>query len=227
MVLSPLLEAAYAFHPHFLLDLAWGFGWLIDSQGLGESTARVGNPQLFALFRSETGPWRFRAGLGVTAPLAHIPLSPDGRLYAFPYNQTMAMWGMWNLWLWSPDRMAVPSMFRVSYTFPGGLAFAFEEANAVVLGVRGDASGTEAIDQFALEAQIPIGSIFVLRPRVQAVLLPSTSVDRWQSAAGLRGTIQTKAGRFFAGFLLNLDEPLGIWGGLRRWGIHIGKEIDL
>jgi hypothetical protein len=222
-----LLEGAYAIDPHLVLDIAWGFGWLLDNQGLGESTVRAGNPQLTGYFRGEAGPWRFRAGVGVTAPLAHFPLGPDGRLYASLYNQTMAMWGMWNLWLWSPDRMAVPTMFRVSYVFPGGLALAFEEANAVVFGVRANASGTESLDQVALEARIPIGTIFVLSPRFQTVLLPSTSVDRFQSSAGLRGTIHTKAGRFFAGVFLNLDEPLGVFAGLGRWGLHLGKEMDL
>jgi len=227
VVLSPLLEGAYALDPHILFDLAWGFGWLLDNQGLGQSTVRAGNPQLFGYFHGEAGPWRFRAGVGVTAPLAHLPLNPDGRTNAFLYNQTMAMWGMWNLWLWSPDRMAVPSMFRVSYIFPGGQTLAFEEASAVVFGARANASGTESLEQVALEAQIPIGSVFVLTPRFQTVLLPSTSVDRFQSAAGLRGTLQTKAGRFFAELLLNLDEPLGVFAGLGRWGFHLGKEMDL
>jgi len=138
----------------------------------------------------------------------------------------MAMWGMWNLWLWSPDRMAVPAMFRVSYTLPGIATFAFEEAHALVFGVRGGATGTESLEQFALEAKIPIGQRFELSPRFQTVLLPSASVDRFQSAAGLRGTLRTKAGRFFAGLLVNLDAPLGISGGLQRWGFHVGKEID-
>ena len=227
VVLSPLLEGAYAVHPNVLLDLAWGFGWLVDNQGLGESTFRAGNPQFTSYFHADTGPWRFRAGAGVTAPLAHVPLSPDGRLYNFLYNQTMAMWGMWNLWLWSPDRMALPSMFRVSYTLSGGLAFSFEEASAVVFGVRGNATGTESLQQVALEVEFPIGQSFVLRPRFQTVLMPSTSVNRFQSSAVLRGTLQTKAGRFFAGLLINLDEPLGGAAGLERWGFHLGKEIEL
>jgi hypothetical protein len=227
VVFSPLLEGAYAVHPNVVLDLTWGFGWLVDNQGLGESTFRAGNPQLAGYFRASAGAWRFFVGRGVTAPIAHVPLGLDGRLYESLYNQAMAMWGMWNPWLWSVDRLAVPAIFRVSYTFPGGQVLAMEEADAAVFGVRGNAQGTDFFGQVAFEARFPIGSNFALCPRFQTVLLPSTSIDRLQSAAGLRGTYQTRAGRFFAGLLVDLDEPLGVFGGLQRWGFHLGKEIDL
>jgi len=227
IVMSPLLEGALVVHPLVLLDLTWGFGWMVDGQGLGDSTARVGNPMLSGFFRANTGPWRVRAGLGVTAPLAHFPLSPDGRLYAFVYNQTLAMWGMWNEWLWTTDRMAVPAMGRVGYALSGGTVLVAEAALAPVIGVRATARGTEVLGQFAVEARLPVGATVDLCPRLQTVLLPSTSVDRFQSAAGLRLTLQTQRGRYFAALLLNLDEPLGVFGGLERWGFHFGKELDL
>jgi len=204
-----------------------GFGWLLDNQGLGESTFRAGNPELSAYYHASTGAWRFLAGLGVTAPLAHTTLGPDGRLYAILYNQSMATWGLWNQWLWLTDRMAVPASLRTSYTLPGGQVLALEAAAATVFGVRSRASGTDLLGQVALDARIPIGSMFTLCPRLQTVLLPAASFDRLQSAASLRGVFATRAGRFFAGVLVNLDEPLGIWGGLQRWGLHLGKEIDL
>ena len=227
IVMSPLLEGALIVHPLVLLDLTWGFGWMVDGQGLGDSTARVGNPMLSGFFRANTGPWRVRAGLGVTAPLAHFPLSPDGRLYAFVYNQALAMWGMWNEWLWTTDRMAVPAMGRVGYALSGGTVLVAEAALAPVIGVRGTAHGTDVLGQLAVEARLPVSATVDLCPRLQTVLLPSTSVDRFQSAAGLRLTLQTQRGRYFAALLLNLDEPLGVFGGLERWGLHFGKELDL
>jgi hypothetical protein len=227
VVLSPLFEGAYVVHPSFVLDLTWGFGWLVDSQGLGESTARVGNPIVSGFFRTHANAWQLRLGVGITAPLANLPLGMDGRLYAFVYNQTMAMWGMWNAWLWMPGRMATPATGRADYTFAPGQVWVAEVAVAPVIGVRGGASGTEWLGQVAVEARLSIGASFALCPRLQTVLLPSTSVDRLQSAAGLRGILKTRHGNYFAGLLINLDEPLGIWGGLRRWGFHLGKEIDL
>ncbi len=227
VVLSPLLEGAYALSPSYLLDVAWGFGWLVDNQGLGESTARVGNPMVSGLYRTRVEAWRVRAGVGITAPLAHQPLKMNGRLYAFLFNQTMAMNGMWNLWLWAPDRMAVPLNARVDYVFATGFALAAEGSVATVIGVRNGASGTDVLGQVALKARLPIGASFALCPRLQTVLLPKTSVDRLQSAFVLRAALQTRYGRYFADVLFNLDEPLGVFGGLNRWGIHLGKEMDL
>jgi hypothetical protein len=227
VVNAPWLDGAYAVHPRLLIALGLGFGWLVDNQGLAESTFRAGNPQLSGHYRATWGPWRVQAGLGVTAPLATIPLGSDGRLYAFLYNRTLATAGMWNQWLWQPGRMAVPAFLRASYTLASGLTFVLEHADALVFGVRNGQSGTYFVGQLALEALVPIGAGFALCPRLQTVLLPSTGVDRWQSAAGLRGTLTTGLGRFFLGFLANLDEPIAAQAGLARWGFHLGKEIDL
>jgi hypothetical protein len=226
-VTSPLIEGDYAVYRHLLVDLTLGFGWMIDNQGLGASTFRAGNPMLSGYYRDEAGPWRFHMGIGVTAPLAHVPLGPDGRLYESIYNRTLASGGMWNQWLWSPDRMAVPLWLGSSHTFAGGQVVVAELDAALVFGATNGASGTDVVDQAALEAHFPLGSMFTLCPRLQTVLLPQASFDRWQSAAALRGVFATQAGRFFAGVLLNLDEPLGALGGGARWGFHLGKEIDL
>jgi hypothetical protein len=227
VVLSPLLEGAYEVYPAVLLDLAWGASWVVDNQGIGESTARVGNPMLSGYYRTHVNAWRVRAGLGVTAPLAHYPLGPDGRLYAFVYNQTMATWGMWNQWLWTTDRTAVPVSGRADYAFSSGHVLSAEVAVAPIMGARGGATGTDLVGQMAVETRLPIGASFVLCPRLQTVFLPSTSVDRLQTAFGLRGILDTPFGKYFAGLLVNLDEPLGVFGGLGRWGLHLGKEIGL
>jgi hypothetical protein len=227
VILSPLLEGAYAVHPAILLDLAWGPSWVVDNQGLGESTARVGNPMLSGHYRTRIDAWRVRAGVGVTAPLAHYPLGPDGRLYAFVYNQTMATWGMWNQWLWTTDRMAVPVTGHADYVSSSGDVLAAEVAVAPIIGARSGVTGTELVGQIAVEARLRIGSSFALCPRLQTVLLPSSSIDRLQTAFGLRGILDTPYGKYFAGLLFNLDAPLGVFGGLGRWGLHLGKEIDL
>jgi hypothetical protein len=167
-----------------------------------------------------------RAGLGVTAPLAHLPLGNDGRLYAFTYNQTMAMWGMWDQWLWEVDRMAVPINARFEYRF-AEQCLVVDAAEATLIGVRGGASGTNIVGQIAVEAQLAVASAITVSPRWQTVRLPSGGIDVWQSALGLRLGVATAAGTFFGGVLFNLDQPLGMFGGLGRWGLHLGKEIDL
>jgi hypothetical protein len=223
-VLAPILNADLIVHPAIAFDLAWGFLWAIDGQG---STGRVGNPMLSGTYRLDLASWRLRASVGATAPLASYPLGPDGRLYAFDYNQTVGLWGMWNAWLWTPNRMAIPIGVRVDRRFDGGASLRADLGVAPIFGVRGKAGGHDTFAQFALEGGLPIGEHFELRPRVQIVVLPSDSVDRSQTALGLRGVFKTRSGDYFGGLLVNLDKPYGIFGGLERWGLHLGKEIGL
>lgn len=226
VLFSPLLEGAFALHRMALVRAVWGFAWAVDGQGLGESTARTGNPMVSGAFRTGNGPWRLRAELGVTAPLAHFPLGNDGRLYAFAYNQTMAMWSMWDQWLWESDRMAIPISARFEYRSDEHRLIV-DAAEGTLIGVRGGASGTKIVGQVAVEARLAVESGVTLCPRWQTVRLPSGGIDVWQSSVGLRVGLETTAGNFFVGMLLNLDEPLGVFGGLGRWGIHLGKELDL
>jgi hypothetical protein len=134
---------------------------------------------------------------------------------------------MWNQWLWTTGRMAVPVTGHADYVFSSGHVLAAEVAVAPVVGARSGATGTDMVGQIAGEARLHIGTSFALCLRLQAVLLPSTSVDRLQTAFGLRGILETPFGKYFAGLLFNLDKPLGVFGGLGRWGLHLGKEIDL
>jgi hypothetical protein len=99
-------------------------------------------------------------------------------------------------------------------------------AVAKSIGVRNRVGGSDVLGQATIEARLPIGANIVLCPRFQTVRLPASSVDRHQSAVALRGILATPYGRYFAGVLVNLDEPLGIAGGFGRWGLNLGKEID-
>ena len=117
VVLAPILDVGLIVHPALALDVAWGFIWAIDGQG---STGRVGNPMLSGTYRLNVAEWRVRASVGATAPLASYPLGPDGRLYAFDYNQAAGIWGLWNAWLWTPNRMAIPVGVRVDRLFATG-----------------------------------------------------------------------------------------------------------
>lgn len=224
---SPVLEARARIHSLVAVHATWGFAWAVDGQGLGESTARAGNPMLGALLNLSRGRWQFWGELAATAPLAHVPLGTDGRSYAFAYNHTMALWGMWNQWLWSTDHMAIPVQAGVAARLPGGHRVIGEIAEATLFGARAGAGGSTTVAQLGLEAQLSLGAHLALCPRWQTVRLPAGGIDRWQNAALLRLALDTAAGRFFAGVLVDVDEPLGVRGGLGRWGFHLGKEMAL
>ncbi|HJX52448.1 MAG TPA: hypothetical protein VJ801_06760, partial [Polyangia bacterium] len=225
-VATPVLRGLFRIRPHFLAELDWGFALMLDSDV--SASARPGNPWLKGWYRGERGRLRWHAGVGVTAPLASVSIGPDGRIERALYNQSAAAWGLWDDWRWTPSRMAVPIPAALSYAFLPKLIATAEAALAPVVGVRDGESGAELLAQLALGARVLLPHDLWLCPRVQAVLLPAASVDRMQMAAGLRVEWTPRFGRFFAGVLVNLDEPLGVFGrGTQSWGIHLGKELDL
>jgi len=223
---SPVLRGLIAITSHVLVEVDWGFALMLDSET--SVTTRTGNPWLKGWYRSEHGPLRWYAGVGITAPLASVNIGPDGRTQLALYNHSAAAWGLWDDWRWTPSRMAVPIPAGLSYVVSPGVIATVEAAVAPVIGVRNGESGTDVLAQFAVGGRFRLASDYWICPRFQAVLLPSASVDRLQTAAGLRVEWTPRFGRFFMGALVNLDEPLGVFGrGDRSWGLHLGKELDL
>jgi hypothetical protein len=217
---APVLQGRYAVTPNVLVDADWGMALLLDSQG---ASSRLGNPWLAGWYRSQSGSDRWAVGVGVTAPLASVTLGPDGRLQRQMYNEALAIWGGWDMWRWTAGRMAAPLQARFASTISTGLDWEAQAAIAPLFGVHGAESGTEIVGQAALSACRILPGARIC-PRLQAVVLPSTSVDRVQFAGGLRLTADW--GNLFADLLINVDEPLGVAGrGTRNWGIQIGKAF--
>ena len=221
-----MLRGLFSIKPHILAEIDWGFALMLDSES--SAFARSGNPWAKGWYRGERGRLRWYAGAGITAPLASVIISPDGRNQRALYNQSAAAWGLWDDWRWTPGRMAVPIPAALSFAFSPRVIATAEAALAPVFGVRNGEHGTDLLAQLAVGARFLLPHDLWLCPRLQAVLLPSTSVDQLQTAAGLRVEWAPRFGRFFVGALVNLDEPLGVFGrGTQSWGIHLGKELDL
>jgi hypothetical protein len=223
---TPVLRGLFSIKPHILAEIDWGFALMLDSES--STFARSGNPWAKGWYRGEWGRLRWYAGVGITAPIASVSISPDGRNQRALYDQSAAAWGLWDDWRWTPGRMAVPIPAALSFALSPRVIATAEGALAPVFGVRNGESGTDLLAQLAVGARFLLPHDLWLCPRLQAVLLPSTSVDQLQTAAGLRVEWTPRFGRFFVGALVNLDEPLGVFGrGTQNWGIHLGKELDL
>lgn len=223
---TPVLRGLVSIRPHVLAEIDWGFALMLDSEW--SAFARSGNPWAKGWYRGERGRVHWYAGVGITAPLASVNISPGGRNQRALYDQSAAAWGLWDDWRWTPGRMALPVPAALSFAFSPRVIATAEAALAPVFGVRNGASGTDLLGQLALGARFLLVRDLWLCPRLQAVLLPSASVDQLQTAAGLRVEWTPRFGRFFLGALVNLDEPLGVFGrGTQSWGIHLGKELDL
>ncbi len=222
-VAAPVLQGRVVLAPSWLVDVDWGFAFLADSEG---TSSRAGNPWLKGWYRSQVGNHRWRVGAGITAPLAAVTLGADGRLQRQLYNEALAMWGAWDMWRWTPGRMAAPVQAELFSSIHRNAGLQAEAAVAPLFGVRDGETGTDIIGQAALGVCLMAAEVSFC-PRVQAVLLPEASVDRLQTALGARVTWTSGWGRFFVGALLNLDEPLGVSGrGTRNWSIQIGKAFD-
>jgi hypothetical protein len=223
-VAAPVLQARFDITPEISADLDWGFAAELDSEGA--LSARSGNPWLRGWYRGESEQLRWQLGAGLTVPLATVDIGPDGRIQRALYNLSAAAWGLWDDWRWTPGRLAVPILGGLSYSYAPRLALTGELGLAPVIGVRHAESGTDGLAQLAMGARVMMVHDLFVCPRLQGVLLPSPSVDRLQTAAGLRVEWTPRGHRFFLGALVNLDEPLGVVGrGTRSWGIHLGKEL--
>jgi hypothetical protein len=219
-VAAPVLQGRVAVTRDILLDADWGFALLADSEG---STSRVGNPWVAGWYHSQTGVHRWAVGIGVTAPLASVTLGMDGRLQRQVYNEAFAMWGAWDMWRWTPGRMAAPIQARVVSSLSSKIDLEAHAAVAPLFGVRNGESRSDLVSQAAIGVCGILPGARIC-PRLQAVMLPSTSIDDLQLAAGLRVTADW--GHLFVDILVNLDEPLGVVGrGTRSWGIQIGKAF--
>jgi hypothetical protein len=227
-VATPILQAFITLRPDAVIEAEWPLALLLDSEGLGSTVARSGNPHIGAWYRRTRESIRWRIGMAITAPFATVNLGYDGRLQRQLYNQGAAAWGMWNDWRWAAGRMAIPFSGSLSYDLDGEAALIADATVGPIVGVRSGENGTDLLAQVAVGIRVRVASRLWITPSVQTVLLPSVSVDRWQTAALLRAEWASAIGRLFLGILVNLDEPLGVFGrGTQAWGIHLGKELDL
>jgi hypothetical protein len=223
-VAAPVLQGRFDFTPEIAADLDWGLAAERDSEG--SISARSGNPWLKGWYRGKSDRLRWQVGAGVSLPLANVNIGPDGRLQRALYNLSAAAWGLWDDWRWTPGRLAVPALGGLSYQHTPRLALTGEAGLAPAVGVRSAEGGTDLLAQLAVGARVLMAHRLFICPRLQGVLLPSASVDRLQTAAGLRVEWTPGRHRFFLGALVNLDEPLGVIGrGTQSWGIHLGKEL--
>ncbi len=225
---APELALAYAFVPRYGVRASWGMVGLIDGEGVGSATAGLGNPWVEATARWRDGSTIWLLSLGLTAPAAHVSLDAQGRLERSLLDGAMALSGMWDPWLWTPDRMAVPLTAAVIFPAGTGNRLAIESAVAPSFGTAKGERGATLLAQAAVEFRLGLADSMdgpAVGLRLQEALLPPASVDHLQTSAGLRAYFSIASVPFYAGMLLPLDEPLGFGRGLRAWGIHLGKEM--
>jgi hypothetical protein len=228
-VLRPTLGGRVAISEHAELTLDWPFAFagVSPDMGSGDSSFRTGNPvaNLYYMHRSDAG--YYRIGGGIAAPLAHLDAGAGLGAAFVAYTGAIAMNGLWNIWQYAVDRLSlvVPGQFerRSGHLLYGG------DFGLGVLVDTGDANrDAEVVLQFAGMIGARIDNVS-LGTRLQVVWLATQDAgDNAQLA--LVPFVQadfSDSGFLYARFVLNLDEPLGVFGdgtGLlsKVWGLHVG-----
>ena len=206
------------------MDADWGLIVARDSDA--GFTGRTGNPWIKGWYRRGFGGVLMQGGLGVTIPLATVSLGSDGRLQRALYQHSEALWGMADIWRWSPGCVSVPLIVEATMPASQRQIYSAQMAVASMTGVRSGESGTDLCAQLLVGGRFMLVPTFWIGARLQGVLLPSASIDRLQTATAVRFEWTPRAGRFFLEGLMNLDEPVGVFGrGTRAWGIFLGKEL--
>ncbi len=217
-------SAQYAFGPRY--SLAADFGIIgIDSnpeQGPSEDLLRLGNPTLFGLLRGTWLGMRYRVGLGGTVPIARIDSAGQGRLQHTAFNYAQGMDGLWEVWLYAPERAAAIAYGRVELDLDPELRLELAAAPAVLFPAY-EAYRRDPVSVF-VPTLLGLGSHkgpcrFGLR--LKAVVMPTNGLDMLQLS--LEPWLRVELGRAFleARYTGNVDEPLAGARGPHVWGLHL------
>ena len=211
------------------LPFAWGFAFTsFDAGGADDSAFRFGNPFAGLNFKLEKRDFVLRIGGGVALPVATVDddASLDEALtQVFALQGAAAIVGLWDTWLWAPDRFTIvaPS-FRMDGR-GGDFVWAAEAALGVLIDTSDADRDAEVAIQAAVEGGARLGRMFVLGGRFQTVLwaTPEDDEDLTQLAFVPFVRLEGESGFGYLRMTINLDEPYGFAFDDRGiWGLHAG-----
>jgi hypothetical protein len=196
------------------------------------SQFNLGTPTIHGEVEIEAGPLLARAGLGIALSVRSIGNSADDLAGSLGLATAAATRGMWNAW-WFVDRHTIYAPGEISYR---GNDTAFGVEGALIAFIpRSDAPpGVDTAAALQIGAYIAgvSGKTSMFGLRFRNLIAFSNDVfgaDKVQSSVELFAeTHVMKILLLGAGFLLNLDEPFGVFGdGLGIWGLRLKAGVAL
>jgi hypothetical protein len=189
-----------------------------------ETAFRIGNPYLGISRVHLDGTVRYKAGLGVTLPLA----TADSQFYrSWPVPLTATTYGWQDLHLWAPNTLSVAAPMRVEV---GDTVVASVDATPIVTIVtedNGDGDDADLLLQAAPGVGVYAGDALLLGVRLPIAWL--ATVDTWDAAqVALEPYARLDLGGGFvnARLTVNLDEPYGYaFKEGKVWGAHLGGGL--
>lgn len=214
--LAPVLSARVSIADNFDLELDWPFAFVSASAEYGGDQFRSGNPLLAGYYVSRQPDGYMRVGFGLAPPIA----SADGRIDVLPLAMGVALRGFWDSWLYVPETLSLVFPFQIERR-NNGVIFGADTALAALIPT-GDSDEANVAVQLAGLVGGTTGPVSA-GIRLQLAWLPTSDGDNAQVALVPFVQGDFSAGFAYLRFLINLDEPFGVFGeGADVWMLAIG-----
>ncbi|HEY6561108.1 MAG TPA: hypothetical protein VI072_27720 [Polyangiaceae bacterium] len=199
-------------------DLGGHFSHSERDHGFG-----IGNPYLGISRVNLDGTLRYKAGLGVTLPIAADEYPAGTAVVLAP-----ATYGWQNAHLWAPDVLSIAAPLRVE----GGDTFVLGvDATPIVMISTEDEPYRDSDAEFVLQVA-PGAGVYATDALLIGARLPifwavtGDSYDNAQVAVEPYARLDVGSGFLNARFTVNLDEPLGFaFDEGKVWGAHLGGGL--
>lgn len=229
-VLTPAARLKTALSEHAELEIDWPSVLTDVSGGPSDYTRFLsGNPLLAGYlvkpFEHEDARGYMRIGLGIAPPVIDVDPGTDLVRDITAFSAALATRGWWDAWSYAPDTLSVvvPAQWE---TLVGGALLIGGDAAAGLLFPTDDRIDDDT--DLTLQAAGTLGyrsGPLTVGGKLQGVWLATTDGDNAQLAAVpfVQADVARGAGFVYSRFVLNLDEPLGVFGdGADVWGLYAG-----
>jgi len=226
------LAGRYALSPRYALTGFMGMALLASSPDGApvDHAFRPSNPEVMLWYLSplsESG-LSVRAGAGLAGPLTWIERGPDARLHRTALANAAGLDGLRRMWRWAPSTTSVVAATEVDAELHELLLLHAELWSALLVPSHHEflRKRIGLVMPVQLAPIVRLGPVQA-GPRLNAVLMPSQSLDAAQLS--IETFIALHVGRAFAevAATVNIDEPLAGKRGAGVWALHVrgGGEL--
>ncbi|HKP56524.1 MAG TPA: hypothetical protein VJV78_07390 [Polyangiales bacterium] len=214
--LAPVLSARVSATDHLDLELDWPFGF-VSVSGDGNDEFRTGNPLVAGYYVQRQHDGYLRAGFGIAVPIASVDDTSD----LLPLATGVAMRGLWDSWLYLPETLGLVLPFQIEKRM-NALVLGGDTALGVLIPTSDRSDESDVAIQLAGLIGGKSGPV-TAGARLQVVWVPTADGDNAQVALVPFVQGDFSGGFVYLRFLLNLDEPFGVFGdGADVWALSIG-----
>jgi len=229
IVVSPLIEMRLQLAYSFIMQVVWGMSYVnLDVEdGDPQNAFRSGNPYVAFHYQGKKNQFSYRAGLGVTIPVATITTDlNDQTVQQSAYTLAAAVRGNTNFWIWDVHTVSVIVPIAFERRKPSGFLWgAYVDTGALIKidNKSNRSSKTDFIMQMVGMMGYQATDWLRVGSRFSLVLIPKFRPANTQLA--VEPYLRFGNDNAFGAIRLNinLDNPYGFSFDDRQvWGLRIG-----